>query len=127
MFAITSLYAALLTAMLLVLSIRVIALRNRERVSIGTGQSEALLRATRVQGNFSEYVPIGLILMGLCEAQAVPSWQIHFFGALLLLGRISHFIGVSGAEKSLLPRIAGMIMTFTMLAVAALRLVFAAL
>ena len=127
MFAITSLYAALLTAMLLVLSVRVIALRNRERVSIGTGQSESLLRATRVQGNFSEYVPIGLILMGLCEAQAVPGWQIHFFGALLLLGRISHFIGVSGAEKSLLPRIAGMIMTFTMLAVSALRLVFAAL
>ncbi|CUH80243.1 Inner membrane protein YecN [Tritonibacter multivorans] len=127
MLATTSLYAALLTAMLLFLSARVIVLRNRERVAIGTGQSEALLRATRVQGNFSEYVPLGLILMGLCEAQGVPGWQIHLFGALLFFGRVSHFIGVSGDEKSLRPRIVGMVMTFTMLAMAGLRLLFVAL
>lgn len=124
MLAITSLYAALLTGWLLFLSVRVIILRNKERVSIGTGKSTALLRAARVQGNFSEYVPIGLILMGLCEAQGVAGWQVHGLGLLLLFGRISHMIGVSGQERSLLPRIAGMVMTFTGLAVGALRLLF---
>lgn len=127
MLATTSIYAALLTALLLILSTRVIILRNRERVSIGTGNSEALLRATRVQGNFSEYVPLGLILMGLNELQNVSNWQIHLLGGLLILGRILHFLGVSGNEKSLPPRIAGMAMTFTMLGLASIQLLFAAL
>ncbi|MQQ07645.1 glutathione metabolism protein [Epibacterium sp. SM1979] len=127
MFVVTSFYAAVLTIFLIFLSARVIILRNSERVAIGTGKSEPLLRAARVQGNFSEYVPIGLVLMALCEAQGVASWQIHCLGAMLLVGRVSHFIGVSGQERSLIPRIVGMVLTFTMLALAAVRLLVLAL
>ena len=66
--SVTPLYAALLGCLLVYLSIRVIRLRRRFKVAIGAGGEAAIERAARVQANFSEYVPIGLILLLLAEA-----------------------------------------------------------
>ncbi len=67
--SVAPLYAALLGFLLVYLSIRVIRLRRRLKVAIGAGGEAAIERAARVQANFSEYVPIALILLLLAEIQ----------------------------------------------------------
>jgi uncharacterized membrane protein YecN with MAPEG domain len=62
---ITALYAALLTMLFVVLSVRVIAMRRGSGAALGDGGNPELLRRIRVQGNFAEYVPLGLVLLRL--------------------------------------------------------------
>ena len=58
MLLITSVIAAALTLIFIKLSFNVIALRRKNKVSLGSGGHEDLERAIRAQANFSEYVPI---------------------------------------------------------------------
>ena len=73
--SVAPLYAALLGFLLVHLSIRVIRLRRRLKVAIGVGGEAAIERAARVQANFSEYVPIALILLLLAEIQGARPWS----------------------------------------------------
>jgi len=107
----TALYAALCGPILIFLSIRVIKARRGDRVAIGGG-TPALDRARSVQGNFIEYVPLTLILMGLAELQGVSVWFIHAAGAMLIACRLLHAFGVSQAEENFRFRIAAMQGTF---------------
>ncbi len=66
--SVAPLYAALLGFLLVYLSIRVIRLRRRLEVAIGAGGEAAIERAARVQANFSEYLPIALILLLLASS-----------------------------------------------------------
>lgn len=109
---VTALYAALLAPLLILLSVRVIRLRRSERVAIGDGGDASLLRAMRVHANFSEYVPLALVLMGLAESLATAPLLLHALGATLVAGRLSHAYGVSKAKETLAFRVAGMAMTF---------------
>ena len=104
MFPITALYAALLVAVFLVLSVLVGRQRGRAKVSILHGDDMELATAIRRHGNFVEYVPFALVLMALIEANAaimpvtVPSGGgglfLHVVGVLLLACRIAHAIGL---------------------------------
>jgi|GEM_PF-5991868 len=67
---ITSLYAALLTMMMLGLAASVIAKRAATGISILHGDNMDLALATRRFGNFIEYVPMALLLMALMELQS---------------------------------------------------------
>ena len=116
----TPIYAGLLALMLVVLSVRVIRVRRTARVALGDGGDVLLQRRTRVQANFSEYVPLCLLLMLLAELQGVPALALHAIGLLLLLGRISHAYGVSQEPETFTFRVAGMAMTFAALGIGAL-------
>ena len=59
--AVTALYAALLTPLFVILSVRVIALRRANGAALGDGGNPVLLRRIRVQANFAEYAPLALI------------------------------------------------------------------
>jgi uncharacterized membrane protein YecN with MAPEG domain len=63
MLIVTSIIAAVLTAVFIRLSFNVIGLRRKNKVGLGSGGNEDLERAIRAQGNFAEYVPFGLILL----------------------------------------------------------------
>jgi uncharacterized protein len=91
---ITAITAALLALMLLVVSVRVTMLRRRKKVSFLDGGDPELRAAIRVQGNFIEYVPMLLILMGLIEAMHFSAWVVYAFGAILIVVRVSHAIGL---------------------------------
>ena len=67
----TSLYAALLAALFLVLSLRVVRVRYRYHVALGTPH-RLVERAVRAHGNCAEYVPFGLVLLGLLEGMGLP-------------------------------------------------------
>ena len=111
-------YAALLAFGLILLSLRVIGLRRRLKVSLGTGGEADLERAVRVQGNFSEYVPLAVVLLSFVELGGNPHWAVHLLCGLLLVGRAVHAAGLSGAVEDHRYRVFGMAATFTVLAVA---------
>lgn len=89
----TSLYAGLLGLMVLFLAFRIVRLRRSQKVGLGDGGDQQIQHAMRVMGNFVEYTPIALILIGLLELNGTPAWMIHLFGATLLLARLAHLQG----------------------------------
>ena len=92
------LYAGLFVLLFLALKINVGRVRVGEKVVFGDGENERLQRALRVQGNAVEDVPVTLIgIVGL-GALAAPVWLIHVLGAVFLLGRILHAIGLGGSS-----------------------------
>ena len=135
MMSITTLYAGILGLMYLVLTLRIVRMRRTERALIGPGESDGMLRSIRAHGNFAEYVPLGLILIGLLEAQKGAPLLLHALGFLLLAGRISHAYSLLrhepktlGAQKlSVKFRVLGMVCTFTVFTVASLALLYSAL
>ena len=90
MFAITSIYAGVLAILLVVLSMRVVNVRKAERVSLGHGESGLLLKRVRSHANCAEYAPLGIILIGLVEAQGAPAAAVHALGLALVASRLLH-------------------------------------
>ena len=119
---IISVYAAMLALFYVFLCLRVISFRREFKVSLGTGEHPLLLRATRVQANFAEYVPLALILIVLAEGQGVDPIWVHGLSLLLVFGRLSHAYGVSQVSEKFIFRMAGMAMTFTSIILSALLL-----
>lgn len=64
---VTAIFTGLLALMLVGISVRVTILRAKKKIDLFDGGDPELGRALRVQGNFIEYVPMALALMGLVE------------------------------------------------------------
>ena len=112
-------YAALLALMFVVLSIRIIRLRQGLSVGLGDAGDPQLQRAIRVHANFAEYVPLGLVLIFLVEVKGAPWLLVNLLCLGLLLGRLCHAYGVSQVKEDLRFRVCAMIMTFLTLLVCA--------
>ena len=112
---VTPVYAGLLALIFVFLSVRVIQLRRSARIALGDAGDRQLLRRCRVQANFSEYVPLALLLMGLAELQNSSLYLLHLMGLLLLVGRLVHSYGVSQEPEPTVYRVIGMASTFTAL------------
>ena len=91
---ITLLYAGLLGLMSIAISFKAGSLRGKTGISIGDGGNQDLLLAMRRHANFTEYVPIALVLIALLEANGVSSTAIHAMGAALVITRASHAMGL---------------------------------
>jgi uncharacterized protein len=120
MLKITAFYAALLAVLFLLLSVRVIGWRREQRIEIGHGEDQQLLRRMRVHANFAEYVPFTLLLMALAESMSPPDFLVHLVGLTLLAGRLMHAYGLSQTPHILRYRAWGMTLTFLALGIAAL-------
>ncbi len=112
----SGLYAALCGLFLVYLSVRVIAQRRSKRISVGPAGDAELERAMRVQGNFTEYAPIALLLLVVAELNGLPEAAVHAFGLSLLAGRVIHFLGFRAADAPGILRVTGMAVTFTVIA-----------
>ena len=115
--SITPLYAALLAIVFLYLSFRTIHLRRKNQITIGDGSNPLLQRAIRAHTNFTEYVPLALILLSYIEMLFFPPAWIHVLATALLVGRIIHAYGISQVKEKLAYRIMGMMLTMTMLGI----------
>ena len=123
MLIVTSIIAALLTAIFIKLSFLVIGLRRKNKVGFGSGGHEDLERAIRAQGNFAEYVPFGVILLACLELNGAPWWLVAIPGLTLIIGRLIHAIGINTPPPDFSKRILGMKFTFmTLMALVALNL-----
>ena len=89
------LYTALLGLLLIALSVNVVLARRRYRVRLGVGTKEGMQQAVRVQANFSEYVPLAVILLILAELSGLPDAAVHAAGILLVTSRVLHAWGLS--------------------------------
>ena len=93
---ITPMYAAALGIILLILSIRVVAVvRAKGGVLYGDGGNPEFTPVLRSQQNFVEYVPLTVILIAFAEAGgSSPNW-IHGLGAALVIARVLHPFGLT--------------------------------
>ena len=110
---ITALYAGVLALILVGLAMRVIRIRRGKRIGIGDGNDETLARRIRAHANFTEYVPIALVMMLLIELSGYSAWTLHGLGLALVAGRLIH--AWSLPAQSLVGRTVGMVLTFAVL------------
>jgi uncharacterized membrane protein YecN with MAPEG domain len=87
---ITAIFTGLLALMLVAISVRVTVLRAQKKINLSDGGDKTLAAAIRVQGNFIEYVPMALAMMGLMEFMGARHWLVYLFGVLLVIARIAH-------------------------------------
>ncbi|MDR7059518.1 MULTISPECIES: MAPEG family protein [unclassified Sphingopyxis] len=78
------------------LAVRVGRVRTKEKVFIGDGGNEPLTRRMRAHSNFVENTAFVLILLALVELGLGSSLWLWGVGALYLVGRILHTIGMDG-------------------------------
>ncbi len=109
---VTALWAGLLGILMLALAVIVVVGRNKSSVLLGEGGDKGLEVKIRVFGNFTEYVPMAIILMAIAEISgAAPALSLNILGAMLLVGRILHAIGLN-AVKPGIGRILGALATW---------------
>ena len=97
----------------LMLALNVTRIRVKLGVGIGSGESEQLDRAIRAHGNNIEYTPLALLALAMLASTGLSNVFIHILGGGLLLGRISHAVGIQKTETALpLPRVIGNVLTW---------------
>ena len=124
--SITSLYAAVLGLMFVIFTFRVGAYRLKSRISFGDGDDKELLRRMRAQGNFVESVPLALLLIALIEFNGASDSLVHGVAIALVVGRLSHWLQLSGFIKPLPFRAGGMFLTFASMVTASVWLLMSA-
>jgi len=115
------LYAGLCGLILIGLSWRVVGLRRRFQVGIGTGNQPPLELAIRAHANFTEYTPLGLVLLiALDGSGAVNTLLLHGLGISLVVGRLLHgFFGLNRSAGTTSGRLIGTLLTWLMLLISA--------
>lgn len=112
---ITAFYAGILGLIFIGLTMMIVRLRWRYRVSLGDAGHEDLQRRIRAHGNFAEMVPLSVVLMGFAEMQNMPLVVLHGAGIALVIGRLCHAYAIYTATLPL--RTVGMIATIATIAI----------
>jgi uncharacterized protein len=123
----SAIYVALILALSIILTVRVIRERRSKLIGIGDGGDKATARAIRVHGNFSEQAPLTLAALVLLPLLGTTALVIHAVGVTFLVGRLAHAFGLTQSAGSSVGRVGGMVLTFTSHAIAILFLLRAAL
>ncbi|PLK25614.1 MAPEG family protein [Novosphingobium sp. TH158] len=102
------------------LGMRIGKLRHAHNVSVGDGGNEMIMRRMRAQLNFVEQTPLILIGIGLVELAGKGGAWLAPAGAVFMIGRICHAIGMDGPFKAGRPIgvITAMLMSIVLVVVA---------
>jgi uncharacterized membrane protein YecN with MAPEG domain len=95
--------------------IRIGRVRVAEKIMHGDGGNPALIRRMRAQANFGENTPYALILVAAIELTGKGGTWLAVVGALFMLGRVLHAIGMDNAEANALRGIGTGIAMLTLL------------
>ncbi|PCI63201.1 MAG: glutathione S-transferase [Gammaproteobacteria bacterium] len=112
---ITGLYASILALFLIALAVNIIKLRFKFQVGLGDGGEQPLIKAIRIHGNFTEYMPLALILLASYELNGGDELYLHIIGLSLVAGRVLHMLGLTTTVGASLPRQIGILATFIVL------------
>ncbi len=107
----TAIYASLLALLMIVLSTRVSVMRAKTDIPILHGDNIALAERIRQHANFTENVPMALILMGIVELSGADALWLNAIGATLLFSRIIHPFGVNADNNYRVARGMGALLT----------------
>ena len=94
MVPITAFYAGLLTLIVIALGLGVGVMRGRTGISILHGDNLELATRIRRHANFTESVPLALILLSALELNGASPVVLHSLGIALVLSRIAHPLGL---------------------------------
>ncbi len=121
---ITALYAGILAIFLVILVFNVIRFRLKNKIGLGDGGIPELHQAIRVHGNFTEIVPVLLILMVIMEQSLISPAFLHIFGITIVISRILHFIGLSQSAFRSWGRTAGTIIAMLLMLVGGITCIY---
>ena len=97
--ALTAFYGAILALIYIGLSGWVIGGRTAKDTLVGDGD-DSMTRRIRAHGNFQEYVPLALILIGLLEARGARHDLIGILLIVLIVARLMHPVGMFARKNS---------------------------
>ena len=129
----TSLFASLFTLFYLLLSFRIGYLRGSPVMKLIFKMDkeipeEKLQRNVRAHGNFSEYVPIFLVLLMILETLGhFPFSYLLTICLIFSYGRLAHAICFAFYESNPFLRISGMLCTYLAIGILAVKLLFDAI
>ena len=129
----TSLFASLFTLFYLLLSFRIGYLRGSPVMKLIFKMDKEipegkLQRNVRAHGNFSEYVPIFLVLLMILET--LGQFPFNYLLTICLIfsyGRLAHAICFAFYKSNPFLRISGMLCTYLGIAILAVKLLFDAI
>ena len=110
---ITALYASLIAIILIILSIRVIAVRGNPIFKFFTFEPDdnnTLDRVTRGHSNLIEYAPLFLILLFFFEKE-FNSVYVHTYGIIFIIGRLMHGFCFAFTKQNMFLRVGGTVLT----------------
>ena len=129
----TTIFASLFTLFYLLLSFRIGYLRGSPVMKLIFRMDEVipeekLHRNVRAHGNFSEYVPIFLVLLLIIEILGQSTFgYLLTICVIFLYGRIAHAICFAFYESNPFLRISGMLCTYLGLGIFAVQLLLKAI
>jgi uncharacterized protein len=91
---ITSFVAGIFAVLLVVLSVLVSLRRAQLNAVFGDAGDTVLRRRIRAHGNFVEYAPLAVMVVGLVEYQGAARWLAISLGATFVFSRMLHAIGM---------------------------------
>jgi uncharacterized membrane protein YecN with MAPEG domain len=93
--SITPIYVAVLGLIFIPITMRVGYYRVSNKINLGDGGDQVLLRIVRGQANFVETVPLVAIMLVLMELAGAPASWLHSVGGLLVGGRVLHYLALT--------------------------------
>jgi uncharacterized membrane protein YecN with MAPEG domain len=121
---ITGIYAAIAALLIVFLAIRVVAFRRSAKIGLGDDNNPEMRKRIRAHGNAIEYLPLGLFLLLILELNQTAPILLHCFGILLIVARLFHAWGVSHHSGLTPGRMIGVLLTFGLLIVMSLLLLW---
>jgi uncharacterized membrane protein YecN with MAPEG domain len=93
--SIAPIYVAVLGLIFVPITMRVGFYRVSNKIDLGDGGDQTLLRIMRGQANFVETVPLVAIMLVLMELAGAPTSWLHSVGGLLVGGRVLHYLALT--------------------------------
>ncbi|WP_068547146.1 MAPEG family protein [Thalassotalea crassostreae] len=118
--AVTGFYAAILAILFIALTFMVIKQRKSQKVGLGVDGDDNLLKAVRIHGNFTEFVPMALILLAACELNGSSTTFLHTIGGALVTCRFLHAIGLTKSRNTSWQRFVSVLGTMIIILVLAI-------
>lgn len=106
--------SALLVLMKLFLGLRVSTYRAKHNILWGDNGDDGMTRRIRAHANHSEWVPATIIILGLVEMVGVSPIIVGVLGAIVVIGRGLHAIGLMGNAEAF-NRATGIVMNWIVL------------
>ncbi len=116
---VTAFVSAVCAMMLLITAIDTVRQRLRVGAAFGDNADQKLISANRSHGNLAEHAPIVILLLAGLELSRAHHMALMIIGALFLVGRVVHIIGLymPMSTKPPLPRSVGVILTWLTIAI----------
>lgn len=114
----TMVVSAVLVLLKLLLGIQVSIYRMRTDIMWGDAGDATMQRRIRAHANHSEWVPAAIIILALIEMVGVNALLVTVLGIVLIIGRGLHALGLMG-NAEVFNRAAGMVLTWAVMAIAA--------